>query len=88
MCVAGVWSQPAGPRQIVLRAARMFDGKSDALVSPGLVVIEGNKIAGVGATARQSPNAQIIDLGDATLLPGFMDAHVHLTQERGLDSRQ
>ena len=67
------------PKTVVLKAARMFDGKSDAIVKPGLVVITEGKIAGVGANAAIPPGAEVIDLGDATLLPGFIDAHTHIT---------
>jgi imidazolonepropionase-like amidohydrolase len=75
-------------RAIVLKAARMFDGVSDRVISPGLVVVLGDKIRGVGANAEIPPNAQIVDLGDATLLPGFMDAHTHLTSDFELDYRK
>ncbi|HEX4749049.1 MAG TPA: amidohydrolase family protein [Bryobacteraceae bacterium] len=61
----------------VLKAARLFDGKSDTLVQPGIVVVSGNKIQAVGGGAPA--DAKVIDLGDATLLPGFIDAHTHLT---------
>jgi imidazolonepropionase-like amidohydrolase len=63
----------------VLKAARLFDGKSNAIVKPGLVVVTGGKIVGVGAAAAIPEGAETIDLGDATLLPGFIDAHTHLT---------
>jgi len=76
------------PQQVVIRAARLFDGKSETLQTPGLVVVENGRIVGVGGGAVLKPGAQVIELGDATLLPGFMDAHVHLVQERGLDDRQ
>jgi len=66
-------------KSYVLKAARMFDGKSNALVSPGLVVVSDGKIVGVGAGAETPVGAQVIELGDATLLPGFIDAHTHLT---------
>jgi imidazolonepropionase-like amidohydrolase len=59
----------------------MFDGKSNALTTPGLVVVSDGKIAAVGASAAIPPGAQIIELGDATLLPGFIDAHTHLTMQ-------
>ena len=64
---------------VVLKAARLFDGKAGALVSLGLVVVVDGKITGVGTAAQIPRDAQVIDLGDATLLPGFMDAHTHLT---------
>ncbi len=67
------------PKSYVLKAARMFDGKNNALVSPGLVVVSDGKIVGVGAGAETPAGAQVIDFGDATLLPGFIDAHTHLT---------
>ena len=66
-----------------LKAARLFDGKSDSVVQPGLVIVSGNKIQAVGGTAPA--NATVIDLGDATLLPGFIDAHTHLTMDFDAD---
>jgi imidazolonepropionase-like amidohydrolase len=72
----------------VLKAARMFDGKSNALSTPGLVVITDGKISGVGAKAPIPAGAETIDLGDATLLPGFIDAHTHLTMMYSDDWKQ
>jgi imidazolonepropionase-like amidohydrolase len=65
---------------IVLKAARMFDGKSDRATSPGELLVEGGRITRVGPGAAP-PGATVIDLGDATLLPGFIDAHTHLSFE-------
>jgi imidazolonepropionase-like amidohydrolase len=76
------------PRPILIKAARMFDGVGDRLVSPGLIVVLGEKIRGVGATAEIPAGSEVIDLGDATILPGFMDAHTHLTNPFELDYRQ
>jgi imidazolonepropionase-like amidohydrolase len=76
----------AQPRPIVLKAARLFDG--DRMVSPGLVVVYGGNIRGVGPGAEIPPGSETIDLGDATLLPGFMDAHTHLTFPYTADYRQ
>jgi imidazolonepropionase-like amidohydrolase len=71
------------PKTVVLRARRLFDGRGDSVASPGIVVVEGGTIAAVGAGASIPPGAETIDLGDATLLPGFIDAHTHLTGEMG-----
>jgi len=71
----------------VLRAARLFDGKSDRMVSPGVVVVLGDKIRGIGPAAEIPGGARTIDLGDATLLPGFMDAHTHLSSPHIEDYR-
>jgi len=62
-----------------LKAARLFDGKSRTLVSNGVVIVEAGKIREVGSNIQIPAEAQVIDLGDATLSPGFMDAHTHLT---------
>src|ERR1700685_3671430 len=73
----------AAPRPIVLKAARLFDAVSGKLVEPGVVVVSGTKIEAVGSGAKIPDDAQVIELGDATLLPGFIDAHVHMSQESG-----
>ena len=75
LALAGSWA--AQGQVVALKAARMFDGKGDAVRTPGLVVVEGGKIRSVGGSVPEG--ATVIDLGDATLLPGFMDAHTHLT---------
>jgi imidazolonepropionase-like amidohydrolase len=63
----------------VIRAARLFDAKSDRVVQPGIIVVADKRIQSVGGQAP--PNATVIDLGDATLLPGFIDSHTHLTMD-------
>ncbi len=75
-------------RVIVLKAARMFDGKAKELTSPGVVVVEDGRIVGTGGSANAPAGADVIDLGDATLLPGFMDAHTHLRGDPAPDTRQ
>jgi imidazolonepropionase-like amidohydrolase len=67
------------PSTIVLKAAHLFDGKSKTLLSNGVVIIQGKIITAAGSNLSLPNDAQIIDLGDATLSPGFMDAHTHLT---------
>ncbi len=78
----------APPRPIVLKAARMWDGRADAPVSPGLVVVGSKKILASGARAAIPADATVIDLGNATLLPALMDAHTHLSGESTEDWKQ
>ena len=72
-------SAHAADQPIALKAARMFDGKSNALVQNAVVIVQGDKIVEAGSNLPIPSGAQVIDLGDATLSPGFMDAHTHLT---------
>src|SRR5215471_15249345 len=71
----------AADELIAMKAARMFDGKSNTLVQNGVVLVEGNKIVDAGSNLPIPSAAHVIDLGDATLCPGFMDAHTHLTSD-------
>lgn len=68
----------AAPHPTVLRAAHMFDAVSGKLVEHAQVLVVGNRITRVGTT-EIPPDAEVIDLGDATILPGFIDTHVHLS---------
>jgi imidazolonepropionase-like amidohydrolase len=80
LVIAGLASAaPAPEKVIVLKAARLFDGRSKALVQNGVVIVQGNKIVDTGSNLPAPADAQVIDLGDATLSPGFMDGHTHLT---------
>ena len=76
------------PKPIVLKAARLFDGRSDTLLQNGMVVVEGKTIKAVGAGLLIPDGSTVIDLGDSTLCPGFIDAHTHLTHERTADYNQ
>lgn len=71
------------PERIALRAARLWDGRAEAAVRDGVVLVEGGKIVAAGANVAIPAGARIVDLGDATLLPGFIDLHVHITGEIG-----
>jgi imidazolonepropionase-like amidohydrolase len=70
-------------RAMVLHAARYFDGKSNAVVEGGVsIVVENGLISEVTKGAAKAPaDAETVDLGDVTLLPGFIDAHTHVTFE-------
>ncbi len=72
-------AQPAPSPVIVVRAAHLVSGAGDAAVSPGIVVIRGDRIEAVGRAAAIPPDARVVDLGGATLLPGLIDLHTHLT---------
>jgi imidazolonepropionase-like amidohydrolase len=78
-CLTDSLAAGAPPAVTALKAARLFDGKSKTLVTNGVVVVQGNKIIAAGSNVSIPDKAQVIDLGDATLSPGFMDAHTHLT---------
>jgi imidazolonepropionase-like amidohydrolase len=81
-------AQKAASKTYALKAARLFDGKSNALVTPGVVVVTDGKIVAAGTSATIPAGAEVIDLGDATLLPGFIDAHTHLTMMNSDDYKQ
>ena len=63
---------------VLLRAARALDGNGDA-VEPAVVHVQGERIVAVGADVDAPSGTEMIDLGDVTLLPGLIDAHVHIT---------
>jgi imidazolonepropionase-like amidohydrolase len=65
----------APPKVIALRAARLIDGRGGEVISPAVIVVRGNRIESIGGTVPEG--AQVIELGDMTLLPGLIDAHVH-----------
>src|SRR6267378_3938927 len=74
-------SAHAADETIALKAARLFDGKSSSLLQNAVVIVRGDKIVDAGSNLPVPSGAQLIDLGDATLAPGFMDAHTHLTAD-------
>jgi imidazolonepropionase-like amidohydrolase len=69
---------------IILRAARLFDGRGGEPIAPVVVKIEGEKITQVGPKLDLPPGAQVIDLGSSTLMPGLIDLHTHLTNRMGV----
>ncbi len=81
LCLLCGFTGSLGAETIALKAAHLFDGKSKTLLSNGVVLIEGDKIVDAGSNLTVPNDARVIDLGDATLAPGFMDAHTHLTSD-------
>ena len=80
----------AQPQQqpIVLHAARLFDVDSGKIITPGEVLVQGDRIAEAGSKVARPAGAEVIDLGDTTLLPGLIDAHVHLFLHPGAEDLQ
>jgi imidazolonepropionase-like amidohydrolase len=76
------------PQAIVLHAARLIQVDTGRTLTPGEIRIEGDHIAEVGASVQHPPGAEVVDLGDTTLLPGLIDAHVHLFLHPGAEDLQ
>ena len=72
-------TQPAHAALFALRAARMFDPTSGQTLKDAVIIVEGDKVAAVGAGLSIPRDAKVIDLGDVTVLPGLIDAHTHMT---------
>jgi len=81
-------TQSQSPHAIVLRAARLVDVKGGRVVKPGEVLVQGERIVEVGASVKHPAGAEVIDLGDRTLLSGLIDAHVHLFLHPGAEDLQ
>ncbi len=88
LCPAQTQSQPAAPHPILLHAARLLDIKTGRILQPGEILIQGDTIIESGTAVKHPPNAEFINLGDRTLLPGLIDAHVHLFLHPGAEDLQ
>ena len=66
-----------GPKRLTLKAAGLLDVDAGAIIRPGIVAVEDDRIVGIGGDGVD-PAAPVIDLGDAVLLPGLMDMEVNL----------
>ena len=85
-----LWGQQgaAGSKAVVLHAARLLDVAAGRIVSPGEVLVEGERIMAAGPSVEHPAGAQVIDLGNVTLMPGLIDAHVHLFLHPGAEDLQ
>src|SRR5271157_1501523 len=86
-CGAAAQPQPA-VRPIVLHAARLLDVETGRMLAPGEVLVLGERISEAGTSVTHPAGAEVIDLGDRTLLPGLIDAHVHLFLHPGAEDLQ
>jgi imidazolonepropionase-like amidohydrolase len=95
MCISGVISaqetpslSPEAAHPIVLHAARLLDVSAGKIVTPGEVLVEGERITAAGASVPHPAGTETIDLGDMTLMPGLIDVHVHLFLHPGAEDLQ
>lgn len=87
--VAQSQSSPSAPSHpIVLHAAGLLDVEHGKILAPAEILVQGGRIAEVGSTVTHPAGAEVIDLGDNTLMPGLIDAHVHLFLHPGAEDLQ
>lgn len=86
--LSGTLYSQSQPQAVVLHAARLLDVANGKTVSPGEVLVQGERIAEVGQKVNHPAGAEVIDLGDVTLMPGLIDAHVHLFLHPGAEDLQ
>src|SRR5580704_9498291 len=77
LCLAA-GAQNAPPKIVALRASRMLDVKSGSIVHDPVILIQNENITAAGVSLKIPAGAEVVDLGDATLLPGLIDCHTHL----------
>ncbi|HKW55827.1 MAG TPA: amidohydrolase family protein [Candidatus Acidoferrum sp.] len=95
VCFAWCWhfsaeaAQAISPqRSVLLRAARLLDIESGKIIAPGEILVQDERIVEAGSRVNHPQGVQPLDLGDATLLPGLIDAHVHLFLHPGAEDLQ
>lgn len=92
LCLAllssGICQTTGTLRATVVHAARLLDIEAGKVVSPGEVLVQGDKIVEAGTTVKHPAGAETIDLGDTTLMPGLIDAHIHLFLHPGAEDLQ
>ncbi len=85
--VPGYSAKPTGSA-VLITAARMLDVQAGRLIEPAEILIEGNRIVAVGSHVNHPTGAQVLELGNKTLVPGLIDAHVHLFLHPGAEDLQ
>src|SRR6185312_1681440 len=71
--------QTQPPKRVIVRAGRLLDVKTGKMLANQTIVIEGDKIVSVGTDTKSMPGDTVVDLSNATILPGLIDVHTHLT---------
>ena len=76
----GAPGAPTGKGTVVIKAARLIDGTGKAPLRNAAVIVKDDRILAVGSALDIAipEGATVVDLGDSTLLPGFLDAHTHI----------
>ncbi|MGA2252916.1 amidohydrolase family protein, partial [Terracidiphilus sp.] len=87
-CAALAATQQPVTAPIVLHAAHLLEVDTGKILTPGELLVEGERIRAVGSSVEHPSGAKVIDLGNTTLLPGMIDAHVHLFLHPGAEDLQ
>jgi imidazolonepropionase-like amidohydrolase len=84
----GVYECAPAARTVAVRAGRLFDSTAGRMLTKQVVIVSGERITAVGAEGQTPipPGAQVIDLSQATVLPGLIDAHTHMFNTRRADT--
>jgi len=88
LILASLLSAQVASHPIVLHAARILDVENGKILTPGEVLVEGDRIREAGTKVSRQESAEVIDLGNMTLMPGLIDAHVHLFLHPGAEDLQ
>ena len=88
LLLAGAIDCRAEDAPLVLHAARLLDVDTGKTLSPGEVLVQGERIVAAGTNVEHPAGARVIDLGERTLLPGLIDAHVHMFLHPGAEDAQ